>query len=375
MTRRFVSARDLLLASACLFLTAAAPTTAGAQQGWPSAESSDPLAGTTRKLDDYGKIGHCDETARLDNFAITLQNEPGSKGYLLVYVGKKDLLAWTGGILEKAAGYLVNSRGIDASRLKVVNAGYREERTTELWVVPDGAPPPESTNTVEVRHDRTKAYQWDEDRFNVEFTPDSVDEESEEEEEGPAEAEGEAVAGNANAEAAAEGAEPGGESEAEEQQEAEKYEIAIVERGVMEYEPESESEIGGAAADAAASGQTPEGEETAPPEEGEVKISLWWNVERMAEELKTAPGSRVCLVYYWDTKISGRENVRKLMEAAAAKTVAQLGLTRERIVLIDGGRSKEPGVEVWVLPPGAEPPKPKPEKGRDFGFYSGPGED
>ena len=43
------------------------------EQEWPVSGSPNPPAGTTRKVDEYGKIGHCDETARLDNFAIELQ--------------------------------------------------------------------------------------------------------------------------------------------------------------------------------------------------------------------------------------------------------------------------------------------------------------
>jgi hypothetical protein len=129
----------LALASLC---AATAHARQADERDWPPAGSPNPQAGTTRKVDEYGKVGHCDETARLDNFAIELQNEPGSNGYLLVYVGRDDLPSWTNGILKRAVGYMVNSRGMEPGRIKVVNGGYREKRATELWVVPPGAGPP-----------------------------------------------------------------------------------------------------------------------------------------------------------------------------------------------------------------------------------------
>ena len=40
-------------------------------------------------LDGYGNIRFLDEKARLDNFAIQLQNEPKTQGYIIVYAGQK----------------------------------------------------------------------------------------------------------------------------------------------------------------------------------------------------------------------------------------------------------------------------------------------
>src|SRR4029077_3471509 len=38
-----------------------------------------------RKFDEYGNIKFNDEKARLDNYSIQLQNEPGSQGYIIAY--------------------------------------------------------------------------------------------------------------------------------------------------------------------------------------------------------------------------------------------------------------------------------------------------
>jgi len=92
-----------------------------------------------RKFDTYGNIRFNDEKARLDNFAIQLQNEPTSQGYIIGY-GSCDAEGLTRA--NRAKDYLVNTRGIDASRLVTVDAGCLPELQVQLWIVPQGATPP-----------------------------------------------------------------------------------------------------------------------------------------------------------------------------------------------------------------------------------------
>ena len=91
------------------------------------------------KFDEYGNIRFNDEKARLDNYAIQLQNQPGSQGYIIAYgscAGEAEARA------QRAKDYLVNTRGIDASRLVTVDGGCRSDLAVELWVVPTGATAP-----------------------------------------------------------------------------------------------------------------------------------------------------------------------------------------------------------------------------------------
>jgi hypothetical protein len=92
-----------------------------------------------RKFDEYGNIRFNDEKARLDNYAIQLQNEPAAQGYIIGY-GSCDAEGQTRA--NRAKDYLVNTRGIDAGRLVVVDGGCMPELKVELWVVPSGATPP-----------------------------------------------------------------------------------------------------------------------------------------------------------------------------------------------------------------------------------------
>jgi hypothetical protein len=102
-----------------------------------------------RKFDEYGNIKRNDEKARLDNFANELQANPGSQGYIIGYGGRYSRPGEGQARADRAKDYLVNSRGIDAGRLVTVDGGYKEEPTTELWIVPSGATPPTASPTVD----------------------------------------------------------------------------------------------------------------------------------------------------------------------------------------------------------------------------------
>ncbi|HYE13056.1 MAG TPA: hypothetical protein VD968_01290 [Pyrinomonadaceae bacterium] len=102
-----------------------------------------------RKIDEYGNIRFNDEKARLDNFAIELQNDPTSQGYLVCYGGRRGREGEAQRRCDRAKDYLVNTRGIDAGRIVTVDGGFREDLTVELWLVPSGAEPPTASPTVD----------------------------------------------------------------------------------------------------------------------------------------------------------------------------------------------------------------------------------
>jgi hypothetical protein len=102
-----------------------------------------------RKIDEYGNIRYNDEKARLDNYAIELQNDPTAQGYLICYGGRKGRTGEAQRRCDRAKDYLVNTRGISADRIVTVDGGYKEDLTVELWVVPSGANPPTASPTVD----------------------------------------------------------------------------------------------------------------------------------------------------------------------------------------------------------------------------------
>lgn len=101
------------------------------------------------KFDEYGNVNFNDEKARLDNYAIQLQNAPGTQGYIIAYGGRRGRTGEAQARADRAKNYLVNTRGIDAGRISTVDGGFREDLAVELWLVPQGATPPTAAPTVQ----------------------------------------------------------------------------------------------------------------------------------------------------------------------------------------------------------------------------------
>jgi hypothetical protein len=92
---------------------------------------------------EFPSISFNEDKANLDNFAVALQGEPGAQGYVIVYNGRRSRPGRATQLGERSRQYLVNTRNIDASRIHIVNGGTRETDSFELWLVPQGATPPQ----------------------------------------------------------------------------------------------------------------------------------------------------------------------------------------------------------------------------------------
>ena len=95
-----------------------------------------------RLFDRYGVLSPADQNAHLDNYAIQLQNEPGARAYIIAYSGRTSPAGSAAARLRTIKQYLVETRGIEGSRLVTINGGVRERAGTDLWIVPPGAKPP-----------------------------------------------------------------------------------------------------------------------------------------------------------------------------------------------------------------------------------------
>lgn len=104
-----------------------------------SCASAIEIVSKSRKFDEYYDIARNDEKARLDNYAIQLQSEPGSQGYIIVYPSRRARANEAQARATRISDYLVNSRGIDASRFTITIVSPREDWLFELWIVPQGA--------------------------------------------------------------------------------------------------------------------------------------------------------------------------------------------------------------------------------------------
>ncbi len=102
-----------------------------------------------RRFDEFPALSFDDQKARLDNLAIQMQNEPNAQGYIIVYAGRTSRAGQADRLGARARDYLVRQRGIDATRIVVIDGGYRDSDYFELWMVPQGAQPPQPSPTVQ----------------------------------------------------------------------------------------------------------------------------------------------------------------------------------------------------------------------------------
>ena len=124
---------------------------------------------TARKFDEFGDIPISDLKARLDGFAVQLQNEPLSKGFILVYRLRRDLPGLSYRYAHRMEDYLVNSRGIETERVVAIDGGEANSFAQELWIVPPGtAPTPRSDAYQRNFVDTDSARKFDELRWEGE---------------------------------------------------------------------------------------------------------------------------------------------------------------------------------------------------------------
>ena len=94
------------------------------------------------KHDEFPSRAYDDVKARLDAYAIELNNKPDAKGYIIVYGGSKSKPAQTQKLNAKVIDYLVKDRGLPPERIVIIQGGKRDDDFVELWVVESGATPP-----------------------------------------------------------------------------------------------------------------------------------------------------------------------------------------------------------------------------------------
>jgi len=94
------------------------------------------------KFDEFPDIARNDEKARLDNLAISLQQDPTATGYVIVFPGRTSKRAEVQDHFGRVVDYLVNSRGMDRSRIKTIEGPKKDRLSVQLWITPQGATPP-----------------------------------------------------------------------------------------------------------------------------------------------------------------------------------------------------------------------------------------
>lgn len=103
---------------------------------------------TARLMDEFGRVTNEDIQSRLDYLMATLSEHPKVQGFAFVYGGRNA----RGKDIEARKRLFANHfrfRGFDGGRITLVNAGYREDISTEVWLVPPGVAVPETKPSVD----------------------------------------------------------------------------------------------------------------------------------------------------------------------------------------------------------------------------------
>lgn len=121
---------------------------------------------TARKFDDFGDIQASDLIARLDNLAITIQQEPASKAFLVVYRTRRDLPGLSNRYAHRMRSYLIGTRGLPAERIIIVDGGVANCLSQELWVVPPNSAPKPRDDTYDNSY-KPSLYKFDEHYYQI----------------------------------------------------------------------------------------------------------------------------------------------------------------------------------------------------------------
>ena len=84
---------------------------------------------------------------RVDNFIIALQNNQIWTGFIVLYRGKQTSGKQASAYQRSIMRHVIETRGMPAARVKLIDGGYRDEPAIELFLLHDSLSPPEPRAT------------------------------------------------------------------------------------------------------------------------------------------------------------------------------------------------------------------------------------
>ena len=106
---------------------------------------------TSPAVDSFGKVSEYEARLHLDSFGIALLGDRTRTGYIVTYAGKRAAVDEARKWAERARNYLISVRGLPVVQLIVIDGGYREAPTMELYIVEPNACSPIPNPTVDPR--------------------------------------------------------------------------------------------------------------------------------------------------------------------------------------------------------------------------------
>jgi len=287
----------------------------------------------TTKIDEFGRLGECDLSARIQNLYIELANNPDSKGYIVTYHAADELPSlYDRSPMRDYITRTITFLRLDESRVTFIEGGYRKILTTELYLVPPGFSAPEPAETVEkptMPKDKTFLWHssaiWDEDEddptaaFVLQSVKDKLEIEAK-------------LAEQEDAAAAAQNAD------------------------------DSRSTIDGEITSEASPSEDAPDVETPPTAEEIKEMRFSWADPRFGEELARRDKAKGVLIFYADDKYYDIQKVKDFVNDGRDVIANKSGIDLKRIRVIFGGYRSSIEAEFWIVPPKGKPPKASPSE-------------
>ena len=94
-----------------------------------------------QKFDEFGDELATNVIVHLENFAVELNSQPTTRGFIIVYRTQRDLPGLNLRYALRMKEYMVSRRGVVADKIIALDGGIADNLTQELWVVPVGKTP------------------------------------------------------------------------------------------------------------------------------------------------------------------------------------------------------------------------------------------
>lgn len=107
------------------------------------------VAGPARKIVEFSDISVDREAEQIDILISTLAGTSDNV-YVFGYAGRTSIRGYTLPVLKRIKARLV-AANIPVERLGIIDAGFREQPTFELWIAPLGAEAPRPTPTIKAK--------------------------------------------------------------------------------------------------------------------------------------------------------------------------------------------------------------------------------
>lgn len=278
------------------------------------------------EIDEFGREGDCQVSARVDQFLTQLQNNPGATGYIINYRSKDTLPAhYKTEFARKRIANFIRFRNFDESQFVFIDGGFRDSEAHELWLVPMGAVPPVPTEIVpEPELPEKVSFLYDKKHLMGEY--------------GEAELLSEFVLPSVIA------------REKEEERLAEEQylrENPNTEIEPLKAEQPSENEI----------------EAEKPPTKEELEEERFsWVSEKFGGFLQNKETSQGIIIFYADNERYDVNKLQKFIEQGRARLAEKSEISAGKIKVIFGGYRTEVQIEFHVKPEKAKMPVPVPEE-------------